>query len=649
MTSNMKRFFQNDILTFVFRLLILYFILLITHIIFYLHNIDLFGAIPFKDIPLMFIGCLKFDTISILYLNTLFIVLSLIPFRFREKKWYQKMLFWIYTVSNSIGIVLLNLADTIYYRYASKRITSEEFHFFQDSDNNASVLLKSMGENWYLVIIALALISLMVFLYKMIRYEGSHITKSWLYYVTHSLVLVLGTFMYIIGIRSSFDFIARPVTLSYAAYYVKSAPQSSIILSNPFCTIRTIRMHGFQVLRFYDDKEAEAIFSPNHYPNGQFEHQIGKKNIVIFMLESFNREHSKFMMPQLNKGDGYTPFLDSLMGEGFAFTNCFSNGHKSIESLPSVLMSIPSYKHPFPLLPESIGEMYALPNILSKEGYNTYFFCGTTQNQMGFEAICKMAGIQNFYNRSHFEQRNPGKNRANVWGIWDGDFLQFMAQELHQCESPFLATVYTLTSHHPFTLPEEYQGKMPQGVNPLQPCVAYTDLSIRHFFETVRHEPWFDNTLFIFVADHANGYNAYEESQTSKGSTAIIYFLYTPDHSLQGKSNEVTQQIDIMPTVLGLLGYNKPYFAFGHDFFNEKQRPAVATNCVNDIYQCITDSITICFDGEKSVYAYWATDTLQKHNILNLNDPYQRQTETYLKAFLQSYTSHVNHRSYIVR
>ena len=645
----MKKFFQNDFFVLIFRLLILYFILLITQVVFYFYNHSIVGNIQLSALPMLLKGALKFDTISILYLNTVFLFLSLIPFKFREKKWYQKMLFWIYTISNSIGIIILNLADAVYYRYTFKRISSEELHFFKDSENTSDIILKSMGENWYLVLIGIGLIALMIFLYKKIKYSGSSISKKAIYYPLHVILLAVGVFFYIFGIRSSFDLKARPVTLSYAAFYTQSAPQTSVILSNPFCTLRTLRMKDFQVLEYFDEETAKKIFTPYHYPSGNFKYQLGKKNIVLIVLESFNREHSKFMMPHLNKGDGYTPFLDSLMQEGFAFTNSFSNGRKSIEALPSILVSIPSYKKPFPLLPESVGEMRAFPSILEEDyGYSTHFFCGTTENQMGFEAIGKMAGIKNFYNRSHFEKLHPGENRANIWGIWDMDFLQYFENELNKIDTPFFASVYTLTSHHPFVLPEEYQGKMPVGVNPIQPCVAYTDLSIRKFFEQASKEPWFENTLFIFVADHASGYNAYEESQTAKGSTAIIYFLYTPDHSLQGISHEVVQQLDIMPTLLGLMGYDKPYFAFGRDFFNEPERKAIATNCVNQIYQCITDSLSIYRDDEQTLYAYAATDTLQQHDILDLNKTEQKKIDDYFKAILQSYTTHLHKKSYVV-
>lgn len=644
----MKKLLQNDFIVLIFRLLILYLILLITQVVFYFYNQSIVGNIQLSALPMMFKGAMKFNTISILYLNTVFLVLSLIPFKFREKKWYQKMLFWIYTISNSIGLVVMNLADAVYYRYTFKRITSEEMHFFRENDNTGSIILKSMGENWYLFLVGIALIALMVFLYKKIPYSGSCIKKKGIYYPLHVILLAFGVLFYVFGIRSSFDLKARPVTLSYAAFYTQSAPQTSVILSNPFCTLRTIRMKDFQVLEYFDEETAEKIFTPYHYPSGDSKYLIGKKNIVLFVLESFNREHSKFMMPHLNKGEGYTPFLDSLMQEGYAFTNSFSNGRKSIESLPSILISIPSYKKPFPLLPESVGEMKALPSILEDYGYSTHFFCGTTENQMGFEAIGKMAGIRNFYNRTHFEKLHPGENRSNEWGIWDMDFLQFFEQELNRIDTPFFAAFYTLTSHHPFNLPEEYQGKMPTGVNPLQPCVAYTDLSFRKFFEKASQESWFDNTLFIFVADHASGYNAYEESQTAKGSTAIIYFLYTPDHSLQGRNHEVVQQLDIMPTMLGLMGYEKPYFAFGRDVFNEPERRAVTTNCVNQIYQCITDSLSIYMDDEQTLYAYAATDTLQQHDILDLSKAEQRNLNDYFKAIIQAYTTHVHNKSYVV-
>lgn len=647
--SLLKNFWRNDVTVLLLRLLILYLILIITHGVFYVYNLSLLGHVQWADLPKLLQGILKFDTVSILYLNSAFLALSLLPFKFREKSWYQKMLFWVYVVTNSLGLVVLNLVDVVYYRYAFKRVTIEELHFFEENDNTAGIIFKSLGENWYLVLLGVALVALMVFLYKKVRYDGSCIAKAILYYPVHLVVLGLGVTLYIFGVRSSFDLKAFPVMMSNAAFYAPNAPQTSLVLSNPFCILRTTRSKEFKVRRYFDDDVCDSIFTPYHYPDGESRYDLGKKNIVIFVLESFNKDHSKFLMPQIHQNrEGFTPFLDSLMQEGFTFTNCFSNGMKSIESLPSILISIPSYQTPFSLLPQFIGEMEGLPSILEKEGYSTCFFCGTTENQMGFESIGKMAGISKFYNRTHFKEYNSGKDRANIWGIWDLDFLQYMAHQLNECKTPFFSAVFTLTSHHPFDLPEEYAGKMPQGDNLLQPCVAYTDLSIRKFFETASKEPWFENTLFIFVADHVSGLVARPDMQTPRSHSEIICFMYTPDHSLQGISHEVTQQLDIMPTVLGLVGYRQPYFAFGRDFFNEPHRKKVATNCFNQVYQCLTDSLSLYFDGEKVLHVFASSDTLQQHDILNLEDSSQKACEMYLKAVLQSYTSHVDRKRYVV-
>jgi phosphoglycerol transferase MdoB-like AlkP superfamily enzyme len=259
---------------------------------------------------------------------------------------------------------------------------------------------------------------------------------------------------------------------------------------------------------------------------------------------------------------------------------------------------------------------------------------------MGFEAFGSLAGIENFHNREDFEKVHPGKDNANVWGIWDMPFLQFVAEEINKQQTPFFTAVFTLSSHHPYDLPEEY-ADMPRWGSLVQPCVYYTDLSLRKFFETASKMPWFENTLFIFVADHVSPQMAAAETRTPKGNTSIIYFMYTPDHSVKGRYEQVTQQVDIMPTTLGLMGYDKPYFAFGRDIFNEPGRKPMAVNCVQQTFQALTDSLSLYFDGERRLFVYAANDTLQKHNILNMSDPAQALLERDLKAVLQSYYSHV--------
>ena len=637
----MKKILQNDLTTLVLRLLPLYGCILVTQAAFYGYNRMLLGSLTWSEIPMLLAGSLKFATASIFFLNTPFILMSLLPFRFREKSGYQKALFWIYGITNSLGLVALNLSDVVYFRYAFKRITSEEMHFFRENDNTFDILFKALGENWYLVLLAAALIFLLVFVYKRIKYHPTELTNNWLYYGVGTLILALAVPLWILGIRGSTDKKAFPISIGNAAYYTQSPQKAALVLSNPFCLFRTIGMRQLDAPVYFIEEELEELYSPYHHPNLTQPPVAAGKNVVIFVLESFSKEHSQYLAPHLNPNGGYTPFLDSLMQEGLVFTNAFANGMKSIEALPSIYASIPSYRTPFALMPNVLTDLEALPRILARQGYSTHFFCGATRNQMGFEAFGTLCGIENFHNREDFEKLHPGKGNANVWGIWDMPFLQYVAEELNRQQTPFFTSVFTLSSHHPYDLPEEYAGKMPQGNTLVQPCVAYTDLSLRKFFETASKMPWYENTLFIFVADHVSPQIAAEETRTARGNTAIIYFMFTPDHSVKGRYESVTQQIDIMPTTLGLMGYNKPYFAFGRDVFNEPERKPLVTNCVQQTFQALTDSLSLYFDGSRSLYVYAADDTLQQRNILNMNSPAQKKLERDLKALLQSYYEHV--------
>jgi phosphoglycerol transferase MdoB-like AlkP superfamily enzyme len=253
---------------------------------------------------------------------------------------------------------------------------------------------------------------------------------------------------------------------------------------------------------------------------------------------------------------------------------------------------------------------------------------------MGFEEISQRFGVQHCYCRDEFEAVYPVNDSTiePFWGVYDMPFYQFMADEIDKMQEPFFASVFSLSSHHPYRVPPDYRNEVPRGHTPEQRVVAYTDLALRKFFDRVKGTPWFNNTLFVFVADHVSPICYDPQTYTMKGRTAIIEFLYTPDGSLRGIDSTTVQQLDIMPTVLGLVGNKAPYFAFGRDIFNEPEREPVAFNCINQVYQCITDSTPFYFDSEKVVKCMGNTPTKRK--------------EDFLKAVLQRYSESLTNRCY---
>ena len=632
-----KKLLKNDFTTFLLRLALVYATLFLTQIVFYIYNKEIIGNITFSEFFVLLRGSFVFGNIGILYLNVIFILMSLLPFRFRKRKGYQNALFWIYIVSNILCVIILNLSDAVYFHYAAKRFTIDELHFINNS-NNAIIIWKSLISNWWLLIVGIVLSLGLWFGYKKIKYHSTKIKSHWVYYPVNLFVLATFVVLWIGGVRGGFAWGLRPYTLSNAAYYAKTPAKSYLILNNPMCIFKTMERKPAERLNYFTDEELAVLYSPKHH--NTFDAPFQKKNVVLFILESFSKEHSAYYCPHLYPdGQGFTPFLDSLMQEGLCFHNAFANGRKSIDALPAVFASIPSYKTPFVLMPVSLGKMEALPAILSKNGYETYFFCGAEKNSMGFESFAVLSGIKNMVSRNDFEKKcEISKHTIEpYWGVFDMPFLQFMANEMKQFQTPFFASVFNLTSHHPFIVPENYENKLPKGFTKIHRCVAYTDLAIRHFFDAVKNEPWYNNTIFVFVADHVSSEVYSSEAYTAKGSNAIFYFIYTPNQSVKGQYYEVTQQIDVMPTLLGMLRYDNPYFAFGRDFFNEPNRLPFASNFTGQTYQGISDSLLIYFDGFGTPKIYRFEDCYLKNIITNLNNLEQQEHFDYLRALLQNY------------
>jgi phosphoglycerol transferase MdoB-like AlkP superfamily enzyme len=637
---------KNDYMTLILRLVLVYALLLLCRIVFYAMNAATLGAIAPNEWFSLLRGAWVFDTASVFYANALFVFFSLLPLQFRERKGYQRFLFWLYTLVNAVLVIGLNLADAIYFHYAQKRFTAEEFHF-TGNDNNWVLIGKFILQYWHLALIAAVLIRGTVWVYRKIPYWKTPVRDPYIWTGCSVIALAAATALIIGGIRGGFTRQVRPITLSNAAQYA-TYRKSSLILSNPFCVIRTIGGTRIEVPDYYPADELESIFTPYHFPTVD-SLNLGKRNVVIFTLESFSAEHSAFLNPDLYPdGAGYTPFLDSLMEQGYTFMNAYSNGRKSIDALPSILTSIPSYKTPFVLLPQSLGEVRGLPRLLGEEGYQTAFFCGSTHNSMGFAAFATLAGMEHIYMQEEFEEANGKDDFDDYWGIWDEPFLQYTARTIDTFEPPFFASVFTLSSHHPFVIPAQYKGRFRPGTTRIHQPVQYTDHALRRFFEYARQQEWFENTIFVFSADHVSSEIFAEKTKTPTGNNHIVLFLYTPDGALRGKEYRTAQQLDIMPTVLGLTDYHKPYFAFGRDVFGEPEREAVATNYINESYQYISDSIVLFSNGERTLSAYERSDTLQTRNIAPLAPPAQQSGERMLKAILQQYYRHLSEKSYVV-
>jgi phosphoglycerol transferase MdoB-like AlkP superfamily enzyme len=288
---------------------------------------------------------------------------------------------------------------------------------------------------------------------------------------------------------------------------------------------------------------------------------------------------------------------------------------------------------PYISSPYSNNQITTLAGLLKKKGYYTAFFHGGTNGTMGFDAFAGMAGYDDYYGRTEY---NNEKDYDGNWGIWDEEFLQYTARTVNQKKQPFFATLFTLTSHHPYPVPERYKAKFPEGPLPIEKCIAYTDYSLRRFFETAKTMPWFKNTLFVFSADHTSiSKDPFYMNKCGNNSIPIIYYM--PGSDLTGMDSTITQQIDIQPSILDYINYPGEQFCFGTSVFDSTSiHSALVYNF--GPFQFMQDGYLMEFDGQKATELYQiGNDSLLTNNILPVAPERSAKMEKRAKAIIQTY------------
>lgn len=601
--------------------------------IFYLYNRDLLDISSTEQLLRMFAGGLYFDLSALGYTHVLIVLLSLLPFAFTFRSGYQRALSWLYCSINSLALVL-NLGDVVYYRFTFKRTTSSVFAEF--SNENPLHFLRFFVDYWGVTLLGLLLIAAVVWVNSVLPKPKHAPQALGRYRIASSSALLIGIALSIIAIRGGSAGTTRPITLSNAAVYIEQPQQRALVLNTPFCLIRTIGKEALPAYHFFSETEArqyfDPIYTPGHTPrSGSFR----GRNVVLIIWESFAREWVGGLNQDIAGYKGYTPFVDSLLTKSYVFEQAYANGSKSIDAMPSILTSILKPRSPFILSIYSGNDLPSLPARLDSMGYTTAFFHGAPNGSMGFDAFVKQAGIKHYYGMTEY---GHDADYDGHWGIWDELFLQYMAGQLGKLPQPFFGTVFTLSSHHPFRVPDQYKAMLPKGEIPYHQSIAYTDMSLRKFFETAKRQPWYDNTLFVIVADHAVP-GVRPEYKTSAGAFRVPILLFDPKGELRGReAQQVIAQSDLYPTILDLVGDERPMVAFGSSVF-DSSRPRFAINYMDGVYQLIQGQWLLQYDGERVLALYdLSRDPQQQHDLQGRSGTPETAMLRLLQAYLQTYS-----------
>ena len=604
-------------------------------IAFLLENFSRFSSMSAHDYWMAFRGGVRFDISAICYTNSLFAVLCIFAL-FINSRAYQAVLKWLFVVVNAVCFGA-NLIDSVYFEYIKRRSTTSVFREFAN-DSLSGIVGMEAFRHWYLLLLFVLMAWLLWRYYRGIQpLPGKKC--SWKRAGQGLLLLALSAVGVVCGIRGGIDPELRPINNKDAKEYIANPMQSALVLNTPFSLLRTSGKQAFPNPVYFSQQDLDAIYTPVHQACAPGE---ARPNVLILILESFASDYSALLNPYL-EGEGYMPFLDSLMQHSRFYEYSFANGNSSIDGQASVLASIPMMVESFFTSHAALNSVSGIASELKHCGYSTAFFHGADNGSLSIDGFTHSVGFDDYHGRTEYDNDADWDHH---WGIWDEPFLQYFGRELGAMQQPFCAGLFTLTSHHPFQIPRQYAEIYKEGSLEIYKTIRYSDMALRKFFDYARTQSWYENTLFVLTGDHTN-MTEYPYYRTNLGTYQVPIVFYHPADTLfqGGKHAGIAQHIDIMPTVLGYTGCQRPYVAFGIDLLQTSAEDTYATQYINGIYQIIKKGYLLQFDGEEVVGLYqYTTDSLLEHNLVS--QPafihVQEELSTQLKAFIQSYMQRMN-------
>ena len=553
---------------------------------FYLDNTRIFHVENFQEWLGIIWGNIIFGIATIGCILLPYFVANLLPFKFRWNKIYHRLTEILLYYIPVLFIIISDICDASYYQYTYRRLTGEIFQYLGISGNMGSLWPHFIVDYWHSTLFGFLLIFLTFHFGGKIILIGRNKYRN--HRINDLVGLVVGVAVVIFLLRGGFG---KNIEWSDTTKYCQ-AKNSALVTNSGYNIVRTFNGGTLKEVDFMDDAQALQLFNPvftqpcpvsdsgwvaGWAPGAgrrtacDASDSLGAQynNIVVIVLESFSQEY----MGCYNHGimQSFTPFLDSLAQHSIVYQGR-ANGKKSIEGIPAIFSSLPTLM-PFPITMSDYANdsLRSLPAILRDGGFHTAFFHGSYNGVMSFDKLCVRMGFSEYYGQNEYmaDRRSRASDYDGVWGIFDEHFLQYMVHRLDAFPQPFFAGVFTISSHHPYTMQPEREGQFPEGPHPLCQVVSYSDNALRLFFEAARKTDWYQHTLFLITADHSGQglsreYNDYhgwyrihlpQADQTD--ATATAHKTYS----------RLMQQTDIMPTLLDYLGIPAHTVCFGTSAF----------------------------------------------------------------------------------
>lgn len=519
-------------------------------VIWTLANRNLFAeASPFEILSAVFWGSFFDLPVLAYFFLPLWIWMLVFPGGNQRKPAITRALF---TLCSS-PVLLLNAIDTGYSQVTGRRSGPELFSTLSDPANPVSAYLLEYWWASLLIVAALAIIwktapvgGHSLYIYRPGRWVGN------------LLRTVTAAGIWLICARGGFHL--KPMTPLHAGLYVP-AELIGVTASTPLHVISIKKGDDLPDVRMMPQEEAFRLAKPvfeyrRKDQNGQ------RPNVIMIIVESLGRDYTGFL-----NNKPYTPFLDTFSRRCLNFRYCYANGTRSIEMVPSIFCGMPG-------LIEShyLNSSYATNKIengfsvFSRDGYSCSFFHGAANGTMSFQSFLGQTGLQQYFGLDQYPKDSLKLHHDGSWGVFDEYYLRYFLRCCDTMRKPFFNAVFTLSSHHPYKVPDKYVDLFKKGKLPIHKSIRYTDYCLKQFFSEVRKYPWFENTIFVITGDHTSyGEEDYFYSESGHFEIPLLFYGAGIEAGINDKT---VSQCDLVPTLMAMCGVNGKFFGFGRNMLD---------------------------------------------------------------------------------
>ncbi|MBB2148727.1 sulfatase-like hydrolase/transferase [Pedobacter sp. LMG 31462] len=537
--------------------------------------------------------------------------------------WKSINIKWV-SIYNLVLLVLFSILSVVnfnIYREWGTKVNAKAIDFAFSSPGEALASGASSPIALSLFVLVL-LITVGVFLQKRLIPNQLSFEKSpiWLRAVLSILIIVF-SFMFIRG-----GFKGSPITQSMS-YFSEEQLLNHAAVNTEWNLIRSLlseKMTRQNPYIYLDPKKADQLIQDLYVTEKDSTTHIlttDRPNVVMVIIESFTAD----LTHTLGNEEGITPHFDSLMHKGVLFDRVYSPGSRTDKGIIASLAGFPTLAAgSIVRYPEKMQKLPAISSSLAKNGYHTSFYYGGESEFDNYKAFILSHHYQKLIDKNNFSGNAP----KSFWGQYDEAVFDRQLQELSTEKQPFYSTLLTLTNHEPYTLPGKHKFGNANNVEQFKSTAYYTDSCINAYLNNAKKQPWYNNTLFIFVADHGHvlpKQNA-DISSPSRYHIPLVFFGEVIKKEFRGKKySNVASQVDIAATLLGQLNIPAKDFNWSKNLLNPYTKPFAYFSWDNgmgfiDNQQCVT------------------FDNVGKMTLFNSNDKDKEGTEKRLdlaKAYLQ--------------